>query len=414
MLFEPDIDDVYMNLLEKYNAIDYRIEFPLNKELRKKIDEGWKLFKEYFYEFINAYNIKYEDFDNGYIVENKNRRKIYRVIREFYLEDENLAQSLLISLDGFTMSILKRSREEGRIPEELYQEEFSTLYNNALKEMFEKIGIVKLPKRNLKVVLSLNFIDWFLCASGEKWSSCLNLNSTHEGAFWYGLPGTIVDKNRAMLYITDGSQKEFHGITAEKIISRSWIVLTDQNELQIIKFYPQKFSNDLSLLHNIFPDDINYLLEDPEVHYFTSKYPIEPIRNKEGEGIFIYQDKTGFNIDKYITNKAERQNGIFIFNENDEIVEDTKLIYTEGLSGLIESNTEILDYCNEDIYSCAHCGYRTNDGDVIDGDFYCVDCVNDLFFTCDECGEFLPTEEAHRHGPFVYCDYCEGALEDCE
>ena len=92
-------------------------------------------------------------------------------------------------------------------------------FNQSISEKRFPIG------KELQIVLSLNFADWFLCSTAESWTSCLDLKSSHQSAFWASLPGLIIDKNRALVYITDGTKKEFCGITTDKFITRSWILL---------------------------------------------------------------------------------------------------------------------------------------------------------------------------------------------
>jgi hypothetical protein len=63
-----------------------------------------------------------------------------------------------------------------------------------------------------------------MCSTAEEWSSCLGLQNTCPACYWTGLPGIIGDKNRAMVYVTDGTKKNYRGIIVDKMITRSWII----------------------------------------------------------------------------------------------------------------------------------------------------------------------------------------------
>lgn len=98
----------------------------------------------------------------------------------------------------------------------------------------ELIGKFRMPNKDgLELVISLNPVDWFLCSSGDEWTSCLSLKSNY--LYGIGLPSLVGDKNRAMVYITNGEKKSFtiydgtdninYVFKADKFISRSWLLL---------------------------------------------------------------------------------------------------------------------------------------------------------------------------------------------
>ena len=128
-----------------------------------------------------------------------------------------------------TISICEDDEEKGleysKIP---YDSDYVKFVEIEVMERLEKIGAVTFPKSGVQLVLSLNFADWFLASTAEKWTSCISLESDYEEAFWSGLPGLIGDKNRALLYITDGKQKDYYGIKVDRIIARSWILTVRQ------------------------------------------------------------------------------------------------------------------------------------------------------------------------------------------
>ncbi len=130
--------------------------------------------------------------------------------------------------------------------------ELKDLVEFFIKETSEIIGKYKIPKNNnLELVISLNPVDWLLCSTGEKWSSCLNLQGNYM--FWVGIPTMIGDKNRALVYITDGSKKTYMGMEVDKFLTRSWMLLArkktkkkqkeERNEtfFEIVREYPCRY-----------------------------------------------------------------------------------------------------------------------------------------------------------------------------
>lgn len=72
------------------------------------------------------------------------------------------------------------------------------------------------------------------------------------------------------------------------------------------------------------------------------------------------------------------------------------------------TNTPTTDTAGE---VCAHCGeYIADDAHHHDGATYCADCFDDLFTTCDECGQVIPRDECIECNGATYCEEC---AEDC-
>ena len=67
-------------------------------------------------------------------------------------------------------------------------------------------------------------MDWLLASTAEKFSSCFNLDNPNGGgySFCLGIPFLSGDKNRMMLYITDGTKKEFMGLKVDSVQTRTW------------------------------------------------------------------------------------------------------------------------------------------------------------------------------------------------
>lgn len=132
------------------------------------------------------------------------------------------------------------------------EEEMKEFLNKVNDLVTDLIGEYKKPKaKSLELVVSLNPIDWFLCSTGEKWSSCMSLEGGY--LFWVGLPLLVGDKNRALIYITDGTKKEYQGMVVDRFLSRSWGMLLREKKttkkkkngvktvLGIVREYPTRY-----------------------------------------------------------------------------------------------------------------------------------------------------------------------------
>ena len=212
--------------------------------------------------------MQYSDFANGRIEINKNKMKIKKALEYFYTDPRNA-----VSLKRDFPSVKARKRINLNDPNKdtclylhfnhhfpvkddnenhnflwhrevnsedvvhKYSQQNKIIINNKLlrsilrhiDEILYEINCKKLPfdmkgeKKKFEVVISANFADWFLASTGENWHSCISLESTFSQSYWFGNPGMITDRNRAIIYITDGVEKEYHGIVVDRILARSFI-----------------------------------------------------------------------------------------------------------------------------------------------------------------------------------------------
>ena len=225
----------------------------------------------------------------------------------------------------------------------------------AIKKIYERIGTERAPTRKLFFVVSLNFADWFLASTAETWGSCLNLDSTYEECFWKGLPALIEDKNRCMVYLTDGTLKDYHGIKTYKIISRSWGLLerkigTTDIFLEMVRSYPNNF-----LFDKLFKENFSELAigraNFSERSLYECPYNFDGmfiVINKENSyAASIYCDSCALAYDYtkkkffwYLCDRGPSR----LYKENGEINSSDEgwyVEYTDGLSTMIECNDEI-------------------------------------------------------------------------
>lgn len=274
-------------------------------------DTGFRIFNFVFKHFKDFYNISYENFYNNKFIRDKNEVRIFKGIRDYYKElvkptydkekegfffdkfDTNKCQSLFevsslivtfvcyvcfenddilskandfFSLGCETKRFVSQSASEkrsikvknGSVFLDIFREGNGTYEIKTLEKLFEIIdfvvtitsefiGTYKVPKRDkLEFVVSLNPVDWLLCSTEESWSSCLNIKSGY--LYWVGLPSLIGDKNRALVYLTDGNKKYFNGMVVDKLLSRSWVLLAREKKTnRLLLDFAREYPNVLGL-----------------------------------------------------------------------------------------------------------------------------------------------------------------------
>ena len=89
---------------------------------------------------------------------------------------------------------------------------------------------------------------------------------------------------------------------------------------------------------------------------------------------------------------------------------------------VLPNNGHILDgafYCNECVITCADCGDYVLKDDVIethDGDLICESCKENDYFTCEDCGEVYHLDDSYwikNKGKYV-CEKCLDRYYECE
>jgi hypothetical protein len=240
------------------------------------------------------------------------------------------------------------------------------------------------------------------CSTGEKWTSCISLDSDYEGNYWAGLPGLVGDKNRAMIYVTDGVKKTYAGVTVDRLLARSWVLLSNKNKMQIVHFYPNSL---------ISPDDVGKIIGQ-KFNYgneldrgFQSKYPIDVIKFENGNSAGVFQDSYGLCEDGYI---RYGNHGYNHFDPNGHVTESRIFTFRGGLQALIRTGGNLGDH--EDEYlKCCNCGRQLDEDNALyahDDGPYCEHCFNEHYFCCAACGEATSNENACEAFGNQYCEHC--------
>jgi hypothetical protein len=366
-LYEPEIDPVY----EKYIGEDYRARWPLPNDKLKDLDEGWKYFRMYFRVFSRDKRITYEEFRDNKKLVGKNYVKLGKLLKDYYVNniDDEFVQEM--DLGG------------AHVPHKDAENAISRWVDRKL----ESIGRVKLPRGGIEIVLSANFEDWFFCSTGESWGSCLGFDS--EYMYWAGLVGLAGDKNRAMLYITDNRKKEpISGTRVDKILSRSWTLLNEDDNIFFVKFYPNEYLG------------INYISDITGIDFydnwgrFRSKHEVDLLYTNSGKSLYPYQDTTDFNSRARLIGGGKGH--VFFHRDSDEPVDEEIFRHVDGGLFTLISENRTLEEFEREFVTCSLCGRVSEFEDdffEVNGEFVCDSCFDENFFTCDSCREIHSKEE---------------------
>ena len=412
----PEIKELINLPNVKYE--DQRIRFKMDmtdakvQSFFEEDDAAYKLFLSIFSHALatlkNKYSteISYRDFISNKVIFRKNSTKIKKVFEIVYKENNNaFEQDYCIH----------------------YEEKKCA--DNIVKS-FEKIGAYKKSAKELDFVISLNPIDWLLSSTAESFSSCFNINNSSGGyQYCLGLPFLCGDKNRMMLYITDGRKKEFEGIKVDSVQTRTWCILNENGNFNIVKWYPN--------------DKIGYM----------------PVRNITGCNKFY--DKTTFTKSKYnldiLTSKLGAYFGVYLDMGELKIIDD-KLYMVGNHKGCQQIFSKTLLKCNDNIsnsftnpkpyiprldkslgfdikkwreygyhfdklFTTLKCGICKNDkaGVFVNFQkyhFICFDCYKERFFQCESCGSTSVKTESTKIVETIdgkkiqLCDECAKRAEE--
>lgn len=403
----PFIDPLY----EPYMDENYRISVELPIEFYNSFDRGWAIFKEILPIFVDSYEITYDDFRKNKIIHEKNTLKIIKLLKGYFFNNEN-------KIDENKIDEVELLLRRGSLYSEKLQEYINSFrglnlnkefIENSISIMIDKINEVRFSTdKNMWAVLSLNFVDIFLSSTSEDWSSCLNLESQSFASYWASLPGVSVDKNFAMFYITNGSEKYYNGIVAPKILSRSFVLLDKEGNANIVKFYPNELI-ELESINKFFPIKFKYIDTD-----YISKYDIYPLKYSNDFSCYVYQDKTNPVINEdgsfYLKYKSK---GLFTI-KNNEAFEGPIFNFTGGFNRLKEADREIIRYFNEPM-RCPKCGSLISRARAVevDDELYCQSCAEEIIerrnypYYCEACGRGLFEEEIFVNDDGeIFCERC--------
>lgn len=376
-------------LIESENATyeDQRIRFdmdmgnPVIQSFFSEDDRAFSLFKSTFRYALNYLNdnynvtVGYKEFIENKMVFKKNVTKIKKVFELIYAESNSTFE-----------------RETGNSYDQKRCADW-------IVKKFEVIGASKKSAKKLQFVISFNPIDWLLASTSEKFTSCFNLSyESGGGGYCYclGIPFLAGDKNRMMLYITSGAQKEFQGIKVDSVQTRTWCILDKSNSMNIVKWYPndtvgtspvvaitgnENFKNRSSFSEGKYPLDILSTLKGAVISPYNDMGAWE---EKDGKLVHRGNGKCGQQFfTKNLINVQNKSYSSFKFNSmwtphlgHSQPGYNIPLWIKYGLHIDMMFPTSRCNCCKED-----KAGFR------IDNDQYlCYDCYKDQVFTCGSCG----------------------------
>lgn len=343
-------------------------------------DSSYRMFKNYFYRLINYLkehyncNIGYKEFIENKVIFKKNTTKIKKVFEVICAEEHDLY------IDSTGNDYTKNDCADWIV------------------RCFERIGASKKSAKKLQFVISFNPMDWLLSSTGEDWSSCFNINNQGGGyQYCLGLPFLAGDKNRMLLYISDGSTKECVGIEAHHYQTRTWCLLDRSGSFNIVKWYPNdtvgvKPVNSITGYNNFKDRD-----------YFThSKYSIDILSTKKGAVIGVYSDMGRLveeNNELWISGNGKEGQQVFTKNLIDISHSSTRNSFhiSDSINvrnfGISQPGYRIPEWKNLGLHvdmifpsmKC-DCGADNKGGFMFKGKkFLCYDCYKDRVYTCGSC-----------------------------
>jgi hypothetical protein len=439
----PLIDDVYFKAFEKFESP--RIELDLPTKLQETLDYGWQnIVKIYFNDFLEETGATYENFKSNKIEINKNFFKFKKAIYKFCIDKMFKLIDDVVSLYTQDVTIKNYAYDKRRyisrfFPSVISREIDSVLYNyiyyylteeyneakiyksyiednvdRAVNNVWRDVSNQKLSSDSLKIVITFSYADWFMCSTNESWGSCLALTGSSAN-YWYGLPGLIGDKNRVMIYITRGDEKEYRGIKTHHYLYRTWALLDGKNRVNIVRWFPKEDLHNKAIYDFLQKETGLFFNIDnlPNNHDFQSKHEVELIWNTDGYSMFPYQDYTDWTEgdetfiisgDSGMLYKEKRSSSRIVLS--DELYSYNAF---SSLGDLIERNTNVCDARDEG-HICEVCGdrfdYEHELIEVPSGELMCSSCFHEQYFECEECGDTCNIDEAFHTEDGLVCDQC--------
>lgn len=441
----PLIDDTYFEAFEK--AGSSKIELDMPAEIQEKLDYGWQtIIKTSFSDFIEDTGVTYENFKSNKVEIKKNFFKFKKAIVNYYTEKivskmeervknfehtgedysieefayimrtfiaEGSSYAITRSIRDFIFKYVKSYLENEEELADIYKKDIIATIETTVERIWADAANNKLSSDNLKIVITFSFADMFLCSTNESWGSCLALTG-NSANYWYGLPGLIGDKNRVMIYITRGDEKEYRGIKTHHYLYRTWALLDNKNRVNILRWFPREDLHSREMVDFLQKKTGMYFNIESISHNndFSSKHELELIWNTDGYSMFPYQDYTDWT-DGDETYIISGDSGMLYKSKSDrygEVMSEELYSYDafSSLGDLIERNTTICD-AEDNYYRCEICDHAMDEDEVFrspDGEYLCSTCFHDNYFECIECGDIHHVDYSFYTEDGLVCEEC--------
>jgi len=351
-IYRESFPEIYQHIFDSKFQRKY---YTIPDEIRENVDGGWKLFQKIFSNYVKVNNITYVNFVNNMLERDNQKVRLFKDVGNFYKEEE----TFMAQFEKETKNITERKK--------------------FITSKCDEVSNLSLPKnKKISLVFSRNMADWFLCSTANSWSSCIDMkNNKNEGMFWAGVPGLFIDENRVMVYITDGTKKNYRGIIVDKAISRAFFVMNENDVLCEVKWYPSCIISNEEI-NKFIP---NKLGKPDELT--RSKFPVDFAKHSNGKSCYPYQDSSTFEKigDKFYLVGGD--SGVMLVDGNGIVQEDFVFSENAGMSldDIIETGNSLSDYFQENFVYCPKCHYAYPRVEMVKkkGEFYCPECYDKLF-----------------------------------
>src|SRR5574344_1573638 len=394
----------FKQLMDKFGVEDQRIRFDIDmnepsvQSMFRDSDKAYLIFVEKFSHCIctakSEYGCKisYADFISNLVVFKKNKTKIKKVIETIYNEHSDI----------FAADFGIRTNDP------------AVITKNIMK-VFEYIGSYKKSSKKIQMVLSWNPCDWLLSSTKqENYSSCFDIDKKDGSSgnqYMTGLPFLCGDKNRIMVYVTDGTKKEFMGINVDSIMTRSWVILDKANNFCVVKWYPMATF------------DVDSIVSITKIRNFVSassfqggKYDLD-VLNINGTVISVYNDMGNWDMDgKRLFHSNEMVKGgqqIFTVDGTNVDTRRGAGSYNFHFPDNVHSSFRLSEWKNNGWsmknffpkYICSSCG-KEDTGFFVDSSkgnsFVCHECYSKKMILCPHCGKTYYIENGEKQPEFHF------------
>lgn len=303
----------------------------------------------------------------------------------------------------------------------VYKENKVEVNNNIFKlfsmlkkyQIFDGKDIDKLntykTRGDLYLCISRNPIDMLFASTNQSFSSCENLYGRDRTPQSTPLGSTILDPNRVIVFVSNGNLKKFPVLSDIEMyhfryICRSWGLLSQEDELVLIRHYPNNVISMAEYL-NKFGIKSYDTFNGRFIPNFKSKLSFKKPNPPNRPHKFVYVDyikhqSTGY----YEANKHSTRGCDHC--ETGLNISDMKIV---------NRNNDVLIVCG----SCAKrfyilcpiCGEQTDDRSVRkspDGEKICRFCYNREYGKCSKCNNDFHLEDLIYSGDSnaAFCDKC--------
>lgn len=250
------------------------------------------------------------------------------------------------------------------------------------------------------LVVSKNPVDWLFMATHQSFTSCMSLNSHYDGAFYMGIPELMVDPFKFMVFVTNGKLRRYTTKDLEfkhfRYINRSIAIYTDQNQLGLVRYYPNKTIDYIQPLKGM---GISALFNNLNWKAWkTNALNTIPSLSFENGGVCQSYRDHGVMWDSNYNRR--------IYYSGGSAGSDMNLCWGDGFEEM-QSIEDVADHRAE----CHSCNDHFPEDEMrwVGDDRVCDGCIDEYYRYCESCDEYKYYEDceySENTGTYI-CDYCK-------